>query len=225
MFRAFAAILVAASALSLFIALWHAMHEQRYDLAVMRTLGATGDASSGSFSPRARCSARSAPDSGSRSATRPGGPRRASAPSAAAASGQPERKHDEADQGGEEHGAEPRPIIPVAPTSTTAAVAAAQHRHLPPQEPGVHLHRADHAGEAEDERHVGDVRAEHVADGEPAGSVEARDQAHDELGAEVPKATTVAPTITGDSPKWTARFAAPGPAATRRGARSRAPPR
>ena len=41
MFRAFAAILVAASALSLFIALWHAMHEQRYDLAVMRTLGAT----------------------------------------------------------------------------------------------------------------------------------------------------------------------------------------
>ncbi|MDE0456889.1 MAG: ABC transporter permease [Chromatiales bacterium] len=40
-FRAFAAILVAASALSLFIALWHAMHEQRYDLAVMRTLGAT----------------------------------------------------------------------------------------------------------------------------------------------------------------------------------------
>ena len=40
-FRAFAAILVAASAVSLFIALWHAMHEQRYDLAVMRTLGAT----------------------------------------------------------------------------------------------------------------------------------------------------------------------------------------
>lgn len=40
-FRAFAAILVAASALSLFIALWHAMHEQRYDLAVMRTLGAS----------------------------------------------------------------------------------------------------------------------------------------------------------------------------------------
>ena len=40
-FRAFAAILVAASALSLFVALWHAMHEQRYDLAVMRTLGAT----------------------------------------------------------------------------------------------------------------------------------------------------------------------------------------
>ena len=40
-FRAFAAVLVAASALSLFIALWHAMHEQRYDLAVMRTLGAT----------------------------------------------------------------------------------------------------------------------------------------------------------------------------------------
>ena len=40
-FRAFAGILVAASALSLFIALWHAMHEQRYDLAVMRTLGAT----------------------------------------------------------------------------------------------------------------------------------------------------------------------------------------
>ena len=40
-FRAFAAILVTASALSLFIALWHAMHEQRYDLAVMRTLGAT----------------------------------------------------------------------------------------------------------------------------------------------------------------------------------------
>ena len=40
-FRAFAVILVAASALSLFIALWHAMHEQRYDLAVMRTLGAT----------------------------------------------------------------------------------------------------------------------------------------------------------------------------------------
>ena len=40
-FRAFAAVLVVASALSLFIALWHAMHEQRYDLAVMRTLGAT----------------------------------------------------------------------------------------------------------------------------------------------------------------------------------------
>ena len=40
-FRAFAGILVIASALSLFIALWHAMHEQRYDLAVMRTLGAT----------------------------------------------------------------------------------------------------------------------------------------------------------------------------------------
>ena len=40
-FRAFAAILVVASALSLFIALWHAMHEQRHDLAVMRTLGAT----------------------------------------------------------------------------------------------------------------------------------------------------------------------------------------
>ena len=40
-FRAFAAILVIASALSLFIALWHAMHEQRYDLAVMRTLGAS----------------------------------------------------------------------------------------------------------------------------------------------------------------------------------------
>ena len=40
-FRAFAAVLVAASALSLFIALWHAMHEQRYDLAVMRTMGAT----------------------------------------------------------------------------------------------------------------------------------------------------------------------------------------
>ena len=33
--------LVVAAALSLFIALWHAMHEQRYDLAVMRTLGAT----------------------------------------------------------------------------------------------------------------------------------------------------------------------------------------
>jgi len=40
-FRAFAGVLIAASALSLFIALWHAMHEQRYDLAVMRTLGAT----------------------------------------------------------------------------------------------------------------------------------------------------------------------------------------
>ena len=40
-FRAFAGLLVAAAALSLFIALWHAMHEQRYDLAVMRTLGAT----------------------------------------------------------------------------------------------------------------------------------------------------------------------------------------
>ena len=40
-FRMFAAVLVVASALSLFIALWHAMHEQRYDLAVMRTLGAT----------------------------------------------------------------------------------------------------------------------------------------------------------------------------------------
>ena len=40
-FRAFAGVLVGASALSLFIALWHAMHEQRYDLAVMRTLGAS----------------------------------------------------------------------------------------------------------------------------------------------------------------------------------------
>ncbi len=40
-FRAFAGVLIVASALSLFIALWHAMHEQRYDLAVMRTLGAT----------------------------------------------------------------------------------------------------------------------------------------------------------------------------------------
>ena len=40
-FRAFAGVLIAASALSLFIALWHAMHEERYDLAVMRTLGAS----------------------------------------------------------------------------------------------------------------------------------------------------------------------------------------
>ncbi len=40
-FRAFAGVLIAASALSLFISLWHAMHEQRYDLAVMRTLGAS----------------------------------------------------------------------------------------------------------------------------------------------------------------------------------------
>ncbi|MCY4450352.1 MAG: ABC transporter permease [Immundisolibacterales bacterium] len=40
-FRAFAGVLVVASALSLFIALWHALHEQRYDLAVMRTLGAS----------------------------------------------------------------------------------------------------------------------------------------------------------------------------------------
>ena len=40
-FRAFAGVLIVASALSLFIALWHAMHEQRYDLAVMRTLGAS----------------------------------------------------------------------------------------------------------------------------------------------------------------------------------------
>ena len=40
-FRAFAGVLIGASALSLFIALWHAMHEQRYDLAVMRTLGAS----------------------------------------------------------------------------------------------------------------------------------------------------------------------------------------
>ena len=40
-FRAFAGVLIAASALSLFIALWHAMHEQRYELAVMRTLGAS----------------------------------------------------------------------------------------------------------------------------------------------------------------------------------------
>lgn len=40
-FRAFAGVLVIASALSLFIALWHALHEQRYDLAVMRTLGAS----------------------------------------------------------------------------------------------------------------------------------------------------------------------------------------
>ena len=41
LFRAFAGILIAAAALSLFIALWHAMHEQRYDLVVMRTLGAS----------------------------------------------------------------------------------------------------------------------------------------------------------------------------------------
>ena len=40
-FRAFAGVLVAASALSLFIALTHALHEQRYDMAVMRTLGAS----------------------------------------------------------------------------------------------------------------------------------------------------------------------------------------
>ena len=40
-FRAFAGVLVVASALSLFVALWHALHEQRYDLAVMRTLGAS----------------------------------------------------------------------------------------------------------------------------------------------------------------------------------------
>ena len=40
-FRAFAGVLIVASGLSLFIALWHAMHEQRYDLAVMRTLGAS----------------------------------------------------------------------------------------------------------------------------------------------------------------------------------------
>lgn len=40
-FRAFAGVLIAASALSLFISLWHAMHEQRYDLAVMRVLGAS----------------------------------------------------------------------------------------------------------------------------------------------------------------------------------------
>ena len=40
-FRAFAGVLITASALSLFIALWHAMHEQRYDHAVMRTLGAS----------------------------------------------------------------------------------------------------------------------------------------------------------------------------------------
>ena len=40
-FRAFAGVLIVASALSLFIALWHAMHEERYDLAVMRTLGAS----------------------------------------------------------------------------------------------------------------------------------------------------------------------------------------
>lgn len=40
-FRAFAGVLIAASALSLFISLWQAMHEQRYDLAVMRVLGAS----------------------------------------------------------------------------------------------------------------------------------------------------------------------------------------
>ena len=40
-FRAFAGVLIVAAALSLFISLWHAMHEQRYDLAVMRTLGAS----------------------------------------------------------------------------------------------------------------------------------------------------------------------------------------
>ena len=40
-FRAFAGVLIAASALSLFLSLWHAMHEQSYDLAVLRTLGAS----------------------------------------------------------------------------------------------------------------------------------------------------------------------------------------
>lgn len=40
-FRGFAWVLIAASVLSLFIALTHALHEQRYDLVVLRTLGAS----------------------------------------------------------------------------------------------------------------------------------------------------------------------------------------
>ena len=39
--RAFAAVLILAAALSVFIALTHALEERRYDLAVMRTLGAS----------------------------------------------------------------------------------------------------------------------------------------------------------------------------------------
>ena len=70
-FRAFAAILVAASALSLFIALWHAMHEQRYDLAVMRTLGATRRANP-ALRPRPGRSARRR-RSGNRRGARPRG--------------------------------------------------------------------------------------------------------------------------------------------------------
>jgi putative ABC transport system permease protein len=39
--RAFALVLIAAAGLSIFIALYHAMEERRYDLAVMRMLGAS----------------------------------------------------------------------------------------------------------------------------------------------------------------------------------------
>jgi putative ABC transport system permease protein len=39
--RVFAAILIVSAALSIFIALYNALHERQYDLAIMRTLGAT----------------------------------------------------------------------------------------------------------------------------------------------------------------------------------------
>ncbi len=45
--RGFGVLLIASAGLSVFIALWNAMQERRYDLAVLRTLGA----SRGSCSP------------------------------------------------------------------------------------------------------------------------------------------------------------------------------
>ena len=39
--RGFGVLLIASAGLSVFIALWNAMQERRYDLAVMRTLGAS----------------------------------------------------------------------------------------------------------------------------------------------------------------------------------------
>ena len=39
--RGFALVLLISAALSIFIALYHGLNERRYDLAVMRTLGAT----------------------------------------------------------------------------------------------------------------------------------------------------------------------------------------
>ena len=63
--RAFALVLILAAGLSVFIALYTALEERRYDLAVMRTLGASprqalrpaADRGRGACAARARCSA------------------------------------------------------------------------------------------------------------------------------------------------------------------------